>query len=81
MPFGPLARAGLAGAFFAAGFLRAFLPRFRGVRSPASRLFFSAAIRSITFEPLPGASELVSWMTRLPFFFCFSAISAFSASI
>ena len=57
----------LAGAFFAAG--------------AESRLFFSAAIRSITFDPLVGASELVSWITRLPFFFCFSAISAFKASM
>ena len=29
----------------------------------------SAAIRSITFEPLLGSSLLLSWMMRLPFFF------------
>src|SRR4051794_1620262 len=61
----------LADVFLAAVFLDLIsLPRFS---SP--RLFFSAAMRSITFEPLGGlASASGSSMIFSPFFFCFSSI-------
>jgi hypothetical protein len=35
----------------------------------------------MTLDPFDGRSGSSSWMTRLPFFFCFSAISFFSASM
>src|SRR5690349_7145447 len=63
-----LAVAFLAVAFF--GFAAAALPFFS---SP--RLFFSAAIRSMTFEPLGGAASASgSSMIFSPFFFCFSSM-------
>ena len=66
-----------AGAgFFGAAF---FFAGAAALSSP--RLFFSAAIRSITLDPLAGASDEGSWMILLPFFFCFSSISFLSASI
>ena len=74
----------LAGAFFAVDFLAgAFLAveLFAGVRSPESMLFLSAAIRSTTLLPFGCLSGSSSWMTRLPFLRCFSAISFFSASM
>jgi hypothetical protein len=74
-----------AGAFlgsaFAAFFGAAFFVPLLSFPAPASlpRLFFSAAIRSMTFEPL-GGSLSGSWMIFSPLCFCFSAISPFSAS-
>jgi len=68
------AAAFLAGDFLTAGFFAA--PRL--LSSP--RLFFNAAIRSMTLEPLLGLPSSGSWMIFSPFFFCFSAIRPLSAS-